>query len=81
MCGGNRQDNRIPMGQDLEQVPVVPAGLLAPGDEADLGGGSRRRIDRLRAVWPVRMRFASFRKAMSTGPVDGSQHFSGLRTA
>ena len=36
---GQWQSNRILIGQDLEQVPVVPAGLLAPGGDAALGGG------------------------------------------
>ena len=34
-----RQGNRILIGQDLEQVAVVPAGLLAPGGDAALGRG------------------------------------------
>ncbi len=31
------------IGEDLEQVPVVPAGLLAPGGDAALGGGLAAR--------------------------------------
>ena len=63
------------MGQDLEEVPVIPAGLLALGSDAALGRGlaaeevegqaAQGRIDRLWAVWPVRMRLSSSRKAMS----------------
>lgn len=33
------QGNRMLIGQDPEQVPVVPAGLFAPGGDAALGCG------------------------------------------
>lgn len=33
------QGNRMLIGQDLEEVSVVPAGLLAPGGNAALGRG------------------------------------------
>ncbi len=38
-CTLGNQGNRILIGQDLEQVAVVPAGLLALGGDAALGRG------------------------------------------